>query len=258
MTLTWPGRSSEQAQRRTPRAVSSTRVLGLSTHISTKHRPASPDGRPYPAPAREAMQQPISGAPELHTRGFTESPPELRHGSASAPEVQAGAVSVSGLTQSSGDKRLGAHASPAWENAQQVPASRTSGAISQAENLSRCRGDVPTDTTCLEYRFPGSSHSPMQIYSGYNSATGSMDNVPNMPMGNSGSFNAPSPSSIRHHFHRPLSPDLPTRDALYLFCNFSSYMRSPQEGAEGIRDNTDFGDTIRLLDFARVSEQSND
>lgn len=51
---------------------------------------------------------------------------------------------------------------------------------------------------------------------------------------------------------RLLSPDLPPRDALYLFCNFASYMRSPQEGAEGIRDNTDFGDTIRLLDFARV------
>lgn len=57
----------------------------------------------------------------------------------------------------------------------------------------------------------------------------------------------------RHQLHRSLSPDLPIRDALYLFCNFSSYMRSPYEGAEGIKDNTDFHDTIRLLDFARVS-----
>lgn len=64
-----------------------------------------------------------------------------------------------------------------------------------------------------------------------------------------------SPSAqARHQLTRPLSPDLPTRDALYLFCNFSSYMRSPQEGADGIKDNTDFHDTIRLLDFARVSE----
>ena len=64
---------------------------------------------------------------------------------------------------------------------------------------------------------------------------------------------SPSPASLRHPTTRLISPDLPPRDALYLFCNFASYMRSPQEGAEGIRDNTDFGDTIRLLDFARVS-----
>ncbi|KAK8849541.1 hypothetical protein IAR55_004876 [Kwoniella newhampshirensis] len=55
-----------------------------------------------------------------------------------------------------------------------------------------------------------------------------------------------SPTSIR-----PLSPDLPNSDALYLFSNFSSYMRSPHEGGEGVRAE-DFKDTIRLLDHARA------
>ena len=60
-----------------------------------------------------------------------------------------------------------------------------------------------------------------------------------------------SPSS-RYPLSRPLSPDLPARDALYLFSNFSSYMRSPNEGPGGILSNDDFKDTVRLLDFARV------
>jgi hypothetical protein len=30
-------------------------------------------------------------------------------------------------------------------------------------------------------------------------------------------------------------------------------MRSPEEGAEGIKNSGDFQDTIRLLDYARVS-----
>ncbi|WRT69546.1 uncharacterized protein IL334_006533 [Kwoniella shivajii] len=49
---------------------------------------------------------------------------------------------------------------------------------------------------------------------------------------------------------RPLSPDLPNRDALYLFCNFSSYMRSPNEGGQGVKAD-DFKDTVRLLEHAR-------
>ena len=57
--------------------------------------------------------------------------------------------------------------------------------------------------------------------------------------------------SVRHPLTRPLSPDLPTRDALYLFCNFASYMRSPHEGAEGV-EAVDFRDTMKLLDYARV------
>ena len=60
--------------------------------------------------------------------------------------------------------------------------------------------------------------------------------------------------SLRHPLERPLSPDLPTKDALYLFVNFASYMQSPGEGGEGIVSNEDFKDTIRLLDYARVSE----
>ncbi|KAL7418888.1 hypothetical protein Q5752_006572 [Cryptotrichosporon argae] len=55
----------------------------------------------------------------------------------------------------------------------------------------------------------------------------------------------------RHPLERALSPDLPTRDALYLFANFSSYMRSPGEGAEGIVNHKDFHDTVRLLEHAR-------
>lgn len=68
------------------------------------------------------------------------------------------------------------------------------------------------------------------------------------------SFYPPSAKSpgIRHPLTRPLSPDLPTKDALYLFSNFASYMRSPPEGAEGIRNSEDFRDTVRLLDYARV------
>lgn len=60
--------------------------------------------------------------------------------------------------------------------------------------------------------------------------------------------------SIRHPLTRPLSPDLPTRDALYIFSNFSSYMRSPHEGADGIKSSEDFKDTVRLLEYARVSQ----
>ena len=59
-------------------------------------------------------------------------------------------------------------------------------------------------------------------------------------------------SSNRPPLSRPLSPDLPTQDALYLFSNFSSYMQSPNEGAEGIKNSEDFRDTIKLLDYARV------
>jgi hypothetical protein len=72
------------------------------------------------------------------------------------------------------------------------------------------------------------------------------------PVGSTGSARI-SPST-RHPLSRALSPDLPTRDALYLFSNFSSYMRSPNEGPDGILSNDDFKDTVRLLDFARVNQ----
>ncbi|WVR08194.1 hypothetical protein IAU60_005240 [Kwoniella sp. DSM 27419] len=51
--------------------------------------------------------------------------------------------------------------------------------------------------------------------------------------------------------HGPLSPDLPSRDALYLFSNFSSYMQSAAEGGQGIKSE-EFKDTIRLLEHARL------
>lgn len=70
------------------------------------------------------------------------------------------------------------------------------------------------------------------------------------PVGSTGSARSPS---TRHPLNRVLSPDLPSRDALYLFSNFSSYMRSPNEGPGGIISNEDFKDTVRLLDHARVS-----
>lgn len=82
---------------------------------------------------------------------------------------------------------------------------------------------------------------------------GSIDTPLNRsPASASGSNNIISPSS-RHPLTKQLSPDLPTRDALYLFSNFASYMRSPDEGADGILSNEDFKDTVRLLDYARVS-----
>ena len=76
--------------------------------------------------------------------------------------------------------------------------------------------------------------------------------VISVPLSHAKNPGSSSPSN-RHPLNRPLSPDLPTRDALYLFSNFSSYMQSPNEGAEGVGSNEDFGDTLRLLDYARVS-----
>lgn len=69
----------------------------------------------------------------------------------------------------------------------------------------------------------------------------------------SGRNSGSSSSASRHPLTRPLSPDLPTRDALYVFSNFSSYMQSPNEGAKGVRTKDGFRDSIRLLDYARVS-----
>jgi hypothetical protein len=54
---------------------------------------------------------------------------------------------------------------------------------------------------------------------------------------------------------RQLSPDLPIKDAVYLFSNFASYMQSPHEGHKGVA-YSDFRDTRRLLDFARVRRRA--
>jgi hypothetical protein len=100
-----------------------------------------------------------------------------------------------------------------------------------------------TDLTCIPPRPPSypDSSSPIPI---------PMPIPMSTPLLSSARSTSPG---ARHPPTRPLSPDLPPRDALYLFANFSSYMRSPDEGAEGITDSGDFQDTIRLLDYARVS-----
>lgn len=78
-----------------------------------------------------------------------------------------------------------------------------------------------------------------------------LNRSPGSATGSGTPSNLISPSA-RHPLTRQLSPDLPTRDTLYLFSNFASYMRSPNEGADGIVSNEDFKDTVRLLEFARV------
>lgn len=59
-------------------------------------------------------------------------------------------------------------------------------------------------------------------------------------------------SRIDEHTSEPvMNPDLPTRDALYIFANFSSYTRTPKQGSQGVRDEQ-LKHASRLLDFARV------
>ena len=48
-----------------------------------------------------------------------------------------------------------------------------------------------------------------------------------------------------------MNPDLPTRDSLYIFVNFSSYTRTPKQGSQGVRDDQ-LKHASRLLDYARV------
>jgi hypothetical protein len=103
--------------------------------------------------------------------------------------------------------------------------------------------DSPTSPKTVN-QGPSSPHEPKSAIS-----NGTIQSI-SSPQGVTPSSFAPS---VRHPLSRPLSPDLPSRDALYLFCNFSSYMRSPQEGADGIKTSEDFRDTTRLLDYARVS-----
>lgn len=150
-----------------------------------------------------------------------------------------------------------------------APAQTSGSALSRADSIparssSRHARDSPADDARHHGQSPshaaprrgsaGSAGRPYpsptystDSYTSYHSSSSQIS-----PNGRAGLNPSPSPAALRHPMTRLLSPDLPPRDALYLFCNFASYMRSPQEGAEGIRDNTDFGDTIRLLDFARV------
>lgn len=51
---------------------------------------------------------------------------------------------------------------------------------------------------------------------------------------------------------RPLNPDLPNKNALFVFANFASYMRAPNEGSEDVKD-AQLRHVQRLLEHARVS-----
>ncbi|KAJ9111101.1 hypothetical protein QFC19_001300 [Naganishia cerealis] len=50
----------------------------------------------------------------------------------------------------------------------------------------------------------------------------------------------------------PINPDLPVKDVLFIFSNFASYMKSPNQGAMGVQDR-ELKHAARLLDHARVS-----
>jgi hypothetical protein len=51
---------------------------------------------------------------------------------------------------------------------------------------------------------------------------------------------------------RPLNPDLPTRNALFVFANFASYTRAPNEGSDDVKE-AQLKYVQRLLEHARVS-----
>ncbi|OCF39541.1 hypothetical protein I317_06651 [Kwoniella heveanensis CBS 569] len=94
---------------------------------------------------------------------------------------------------------------------------------------------------------PSSAHSASSRLSD----TGSTSSKLSSPSSRSPGSTQQRTSTSRSNRHRPFSPDLPNRDALYLFSNFSSYMRSPNEGSDGVKAE-DFKDTIRLLEHARA------
>lgn len=52
----------------------------------------------------------------------------------------------------------------------------------------------------------------------------------------------------------PINPDIPIKDVLFVFSGFSSYMKSPNQGATGVSDG-DLRHAARLLEHARVSLQ---
>jgi hypothetical protein len=64
----------------------------------------------------------------------------------------------------------------------------------------------------------------------------------------------PEPSSLSSATpaaERPLNPDLPTRNVLFVFDNFASYMRAPNEGSDDVSEAS-LKDAQRLLEHARV------
>ncbi|WVQ96098.1 hypothetical protein IAU59_003200 [Kwoniella sp. CBS 9459] len=111
---------------------------------------------------------------------------------------------------------------------------------------SHSRSQSPADS--VGAASPSSAHSASSLLSASPSARSPLSD--NGSERNLLSPSSRSPGTQRSRSDRPFSPDLPNKDALYLFSNFSSYMRSPNEGSEGVKAE-DFKDTIRLLEHAR-------
>jgi hypothetical protein len=61
-------------------------------------------------------------------------------------------------------------------------------------------------------------------------------------------------SILLDHTH-PINPDIPVKDVLFVFSNFSSYMKAPNQGATGVSDQ-ELRHASRLLEHARVSPRS--
>ncbi|WWC65727.1 uncharacterized protein I303_108349 [Kwoniella dejecticola CBS 10117] len=146
-------------------------------------------------------------------------------------------------------------------NTQPVPPTPLTAQNTSAPASRTILQDLPSVFSPVEAAQPSSQESDPFTY---DAKSGSDDSAtPNMAYprivaSNGNSLESPSatPRSVllsplkTSPTNRPLSPDLPTRDALYLFSNFSSYMRSPNQGPEGLKAD-DFKDSIRLLEHAR-------
>lgn len=94
------------------------------------------------------------------------------------------------------------------------------------------------------------SHQSISV-AGKRSPLPSRNNSPTNPDANTTTFplanRKPEPGP-----DAPLNPDLPTKDVLFIFANFASYMRAPGQGHEGV-DEAGLRHASRLLNYARVS-----
>ena len=54
---------------------------------------------------------------------------------------------------------------------------------------------------------------------------------------------------------QPINPDIPHKDVLFIFSNFASYMKAPNQGATGVSDQ-ELRHALRLLEHARVCDTS--
>lgn len=61
----------------------------------------------------------------------------------------------------------------------------------------------------------------------------------------------PSHNSILADYTQPINPDIPTKDVLFVFSNFASYMKAPNQGATGVSDQ-ELRHASRLLEHVRV------